>query len=208
MKYLSIILIAPIILVVGCKKQTTTPNIDIKSPDGMIWVEGKEFLKGAKKSDDYAMPREKPAHKVYVDGFFIDMTEVTNKQFKAFVNSTNYKTIAERKIDWEELKDQLPEGTSKPHDSILQPGSLIFNKNVTAVVNMNNYHQWWKWKIGANWKNPKGPNSNIYEKDNHPVVHIAYEDALAYCKWANRRLPTEAERESAAQATNTHSIIT
>ena len=168
----------------------TKKPTNIKIPDGMVWVAGKKFTRGAKDGDIYAMKREKPAHKVTVDGFFIDITEVTNKQFKKFVAETNYLTVAERPIDWEEMKKQLPQNTPKPHDSILQPGSLVFNKNVNAVVNMNNYFQWWTWKIGANWKHPEGPNSSLEEKENFPVVHIAYEDALAYCKWANRRLPT------------------
>ena len=106
------------------------------------------------------------------------------------------------------MKSQVPAGTPKPHDSILQPGSLIFNKNVNAVVNMQNYTQWWTWKIGANWKHPYGPETSIEGKDDFPVVHIAIEDALAYCKWANRRLPTEAEWEAAAQGNNTDAIFT
>jgi len=171
----------------------------IQPPEGMVWVEGKTFFQGAKANDTYAMHREMPVHQVTVDGFFIDITEVTNKQFKAFVDATNYKTLAEKPVNWDLMKKDLPIGTPKPHDSILQPGSLVFNKNLKVVASMGNYYQWWTWKIGANWKHPEGPESSIEGKDNYPVVHIAYEDALAYCKWANRRLPTEAEWESAAQ---------
>ena len=202
-------IIVVFLFIISCGPETKSADINkVKTPDGMVWVAGKTFLQGAKTTDSYAMPREKPAHRVTVDGFFIDISEVTNKQFKTFVDATNYVTIAEREIDWEELKKQLPEGTLKPHDSILQPGSLIFNKNVNAVVNMNNYQQWWTWEIGANWQHPEGPKSSIEGKYNHPVVHIAYEDAVSYCKWANRRLPTEAEWESAAQGNNTDAIFT
>jgi formylglycine-generating enzyme required for sulfatase activity len=205
-------------LILGCKdnaKQDSTKNKSglekdngTNTPEGMVWVEGKTFIQGAKEGDQYAMSREKPAHKVTVDGFYIDITEVTNQQFKAFVDETGYVTVAERPIDWEQMKKELPEGTPKPHDSILQPGSLIFNKKVNKVVSMDNYVQWWTWKIGANWKHPEGPESSIEGKDNYPVVHIALEDAMAYCKWANRRLPTEAEWEAAAQGKATDQIYT
>ena len=202
-----------LVSIASCKNKKTEAysskeSTAIKIPRGMIWVEGKTFLQGAKESDTYAMPREKPAHTVTVDGFYMDITEVSNKQYKKFVDATKYSTIAERRIDWEEMKTQLPVNAQKPHDSILQPGSLIFNKNVNAVVNMNHYQQWWAWKIGANWKHPEGPDSTIEGKDNFPVVHIALEDAVAYCKWANRRLPTEAEWEAAAQGTNANAIFT
>ncbi|MGK0414611.1 MAG: sulfatase modifying factor 1 [Polaribacter sp.] len=194
----------------SCNKEKTGSNKSSTSetPKGMLWVPEKTFLQGAKETDKYAMSREKPAHKVTVNGFYIDITEVTNKQFKTFAEATKYITVAERKIDWEEMKSQVPPGTPKPDDAILQPGSLIFNKNVNAVVNMINYQQWWTWKIGANWKHPEGPASSIEGKDDYPVVHIALEDALAYCKWSNRRLPTEAEWEAAAQGKNSDAIFT
>jgi len=195
-------------LLIGCKDVKEKSEVNIKAPKGMVWVKSKTFLQGAKPDDVFAMKREKPSHLVQVDGFYIDQTEVTNKQFREFVEATNYVTTAERPIDWEEMKKSLPKGTPKPHDSLLQPGSLVFNKNVNAIANMMNYSQWWTWKIGANWKHPQGPDSTIEGKDNFPVVHVTYEDALAYCKWANRRLPTESEWESAALGENTESIFT
>jgi formylglycine-generating enzyme required for sulfatase activity len=189
-------------------KQYSDKKLNPTPPSGMIWIDEKVFLQGAKAGDVYAMHREKPSHFVKVDSFFIDITEVTNKQFKDFVDATGYITVAERPINWEEIKKQVPKGTPKPHDSLLQPGSLIFNKNVNAVVNMQNYGQWWTWKVGANWKHPQGPDSSIEGQDDYPVVHVTYEDALAYCEWANRRLPTEAEWEAAAQGKSSDAIFT
>ena len=191
----------------SCADNQKDKSISFETPDGMVWVEGKSYTKGAKQNDDYAMMREKPSHEVYIDGFYIDVTEVTNDQFQKFVNETGYLTIAEREIDWDEMKKSLPAGTLKPHDSILQPGSLIFNDKLNKVDNMNNYFQWWRWQTGANWRSPKGPGSSIENKGKYPVVHIAYEDAVAYCEWANRRLPTEAEWESAAQGNYKNAVF-
>lgn len=207
-KLLSIVVVFSFFSCENEKKQSEKKTIERVNPADMVWVEKKRYLQGAKVNDPYAMNREKPSHHVTVDGFYIDATEVTNKQFEAFVNATNYITVAERPIDWEDLKKDLPPGTAKPHDSVLKPGSLIFNKNVEGVVNMRNFGNWWTWKIGANWRHPQGPKSSIEGKEQYPVVHIAYEDAMAYCKWANRELPTEAQWEAAAQGTNNNTIFT
>lgn len=177
-------------------------------PEGMVWVPGSNFTMGSSDSDNYALAHEKPAHPVAVDGFFMDQTEVTNAQFKKFVEATGYLTTAEKAIDWNEMKKMLPEGTAKPHDSLLASGSLVFYKDIRSINGLENWQQWWKWVVGANWKHPSGPNSSIEGKDNYPVVHISYQDALAYCKWANRKLPTEAQWELAARGNLKNSLYT
>lgn len=202
-------------LFIQCKNNSNTATdllinqpTDLATPEDMVWVPGKTFWLGAKADDAFALDREQPGREVTVDGFFIDATEVTNAQFKKFVAATNYITVAERPINWEEMKLLLPEGTPKPADSILQPGCLVFNRQTGKVDNLDDYSQWWNWEVGANWRQPNGPGSSLEGKDNFPVVHIAYEDALAYCKWANRALPTEAQWESAAQGKHTNFVFT
>lgn len=163
----------------------------------MILVNGGVFLMGA-KDQKMALAREFPQHKVSVNSFYMDVHEVTNAQFSEFVNATGYKTIAERPIDWEKIKSQLPPNTPKPDQEQLQPGAMVFYPS-NKVVNFSDYSQWWKWVKGANWKHPFGPQSNIVGKENFPVVHVCYFDAVEYAKWSGKRLPTEAEWEYAAR---------
>lgn len=167
----------------------------------MVYIAGGEFIMGSE--DQEAKKSEGPEHPVVVSSFFMDKTEVTNAQFSAFVEATGYLTVAERPVDWEEIKKQLPPNTPKPADSMLRPGSLVFAPR-PGVSNLYDISQWWMWKIGANWQHPSGPASNIEGLDNHPVVHIAYEDALAYAEWAGKRLPTEAEWEYASRGGQDH----
>ncbi|TKB99088.1 formylglycine-generating enzyme family protein [Pedobacter cryophilus] len=166
------------------------------STTGMVYIKAGTFMMGADNAQ--ADKDEYPKHKVSLDGFWMDEHEVTNAQFAKFVAATNYITTAEQKPDWEELKKQLPPNTPKPDESQLVPSSLVFTPP-NQPVNLNDYSQWWSWVEGANWKHPKGKGSDIEGKENYPVVHISWDDAMAYCKWAGKRLPTEAEWEYAAR---------
>lgn len=162
----------------------------------MVYVPGGVFDMGG--DNEQADPDEFPKHKVQVSPFYIDITEVTNAQFKKFVDATGYITTAEKKPDWEEMRKTLPPDTPKPPDSVLVAASLVF-KPGSGPVDLNDYSQWWSWVKGADWKHPEGPETDIKGKDNYPVVHVSWDDAVAYCKWAGKRLPTEAEWEFAAR---------
>jgi formylglycine-generating enzyme len=178
---------------------TSNKNISYNgdsSVEGMVFIKGGTFEMGG--DNNQASEDEYPKHKVTVSSFYMDVTEVTNAQFKKFIDATGYITTAEKKPDWEELKKTLPPGTEKPADELLQAASLVF-KPSNNPVNLNDYSQWWSWTKGANWQHPEGPNSSIKGKENYPVVHVSWDDAVAYCKWAGKRLPTEAEWEFAAR---------
>jgi formylglycine-generating enzyme required for sulfatase activity len=177
----------------------TVPNstpAPAPAPAAMVWIPGGEFSMGCADprgdlcGGNEPMDDARPIHRVAVNGFWMDRTEVTNAEFARFVAATGYVTIAEQVPRAEDYPGAKPEQ--------LVAGSVVFSPPRTAVP-LTDALQWWRYVPGADWRHPTGPASSIKDRDSEPVVHVAYADAEAYAKWAGKRLPTEAEWEFAAR---------
>jgi formylglycine-generating enzyme required for sulfatase activity len=166
------------------------------APEGMVWIPGGEFSMGSDAASEAVcgLPGftkdSQPVHRVYVDGFWMDKTEVTNEQFEEFVKATRYITVAERAPTAAEFPTAPPEN--------LVAGSVVFTPPGHPVT-LDDHYQWWSYIKGADWRHPLGPGSGLKGREKYPVVQVAHEDAVAYAKWAGKRLPTEAEFEFAAR---------
>jgi sulfatase modifying factor 1 len=167
-------------------RPSTEPPARIAPDADMQWIEGRTFVMGS----DHFYPEEAPAHPVEVSGFWMDATVVTNAKFAQFVADTGYVTLAERPLDPQQFPGADPD--------MLVPGALVFSKP-HRPVDLRNFRNWWRYVPGACWRRPEGPRSSLAGREDHPVVQVAFEDALAYATWAGKALPTEAEWELAAR---------
>ena len=161
----------------------------------LVWIPAQTATLG---SDDHYR-EEAPAREVTVDGFWIQPHQVTNEQFAEFVTATRYVTVAERPLNPADYPGAPPEN--------LQPGSMVFGRT-PGPVDLRHLNQWWTWMPGACWNHPRGPRSSLRNRDDHPVVHIAFEDAAAYANWVHLELPSEAEWEIAARGGLPHTAYT
>lgn len=164
-------------------------HLDVRTREGMAWVPGGTFNMGSERF----YPEEAPLRRVRVDGFWMDVAPVTNRAFADFVAATGYVTVAQIAPDPEDYPGMSPQ--------MAQPGSLVFRKT-TALVDTSDPSRWWEFVFGADWRHPLGPDRDIEDLGlwDHPVVHVGYDDAQAYARWAGKDLPTEAEFEFAAKS--------
>lgn len=195
-------LLVPPLTAEPSKTTVATEKEPRPAPSGMVWIPGGKFLMGSRDGKE----DEQPVHEVDLSGFWMDATEVTNAEFKRFCDATGYVTLAERTPKREDFADLADVSLIKDED--LVPSSICFNpkfdREIVRQVRQNPAAVNWPYLVwtlqkGANWRHPTGAESTIEDKLNHPVVHIAWPDALAYCEWAGKRLPTEAEFEFASR---------
>lgn len=189
----ALLAVLPLVLLAsnGCERGGEPPartGGPERAPEGMVWIPGGEFRMGS--DGDLAQPNETPPHTVRIKGFYMDATEVTNAQFRKFVEATGYVTLAEKDFD--------PADYPNADADALKAGSLVFTPS-EGPIPLDYHMRWWTFTPGANWRHPSGPGSSIEGKDAHPVVCVAWDDARAYAEWAGKRLPTEAEWEFAAR---------
>lgn len=178
-------------------EQPAVTEADTRRLTGMIWIPGGVAVMG----NDSGNPDEQPPHPIAMDGFWMDTTEVTNAQFKEFVDATGYVTLPERKPELRSIEKGSPLANVSILDELNVPGSICSLQlgGADDIDPVKGAYSWWQYLPGANWMHPEGPDSNIDDRMDHPVVHVTWPDAVAYCEWAGKSLPTEAQWEYAAR---------